>query len=117
MRLLEFLDNVGHPWAYYPALATPLGGAKAALFLSAIAAWQDECCGPLGVSKSVDEIQRATALTATEQRTARKALRAAGVLIEVERRLEHKLYYRIDVVALLALIDRTRAIGVERRAR
>lgn len=106
MTVLDTL--VGHSIPFYGRLGRYVGGAKAALFLSCIAACQDECRGAPGVSKTAAEIEHATGLTSDEQRTARKSLRAAGVLIEAERRLEHKVFYRIDVAALLALIDHAR---------
>ncbi|WP_321946549.1 hypothetical protein [Paraburkholderia sp. J10-1] len=110
MRLSDFLDGVGHPVAYYPALAQPLGGVNAAILFGQIYYWLKRSTHELGVHKTMAELTRETGLSRTEQETARKALRRCGVLIETHRRLEHKVYFQLDLDRLEALmVERARA--------
>ncbi|MGN6580174.1 MAG: hypothetical protein ACTHJ1_09330 [Bordetella sp.] len=58
--------------------------------------WQPKASSPLGVHKTVEELEAETGLTYEEQRTARRMLKALGVLVETSKRIEHKTYFRID---------------------
>nr|WP_232806412.1 replication protein [Providencia rettgeri] len=90
--LLDF----GRPVAYYPGLVKRFGSVNAVIFFSQIFYWQDKTDSELGVYKSSEDITAETGLSYREQLTARKHLVKRGVLIETDRRLEHKIYYRID---------------------
>ncbi len=95
MRLSEVLDGLGNAVAYYPGLARPLGGVKAAVLFGQFFYWhrifkRPEFFVPL------DEVASAVGFTAKELRLARERLIAAGVLRERYARAEHKLYFRID---------------------
>ncbi|MBR7899929.1 hypothetical protein [Burkholderia multivorans] len=104
MRVTDILRDIGHPVAYYPGLSRYLGGVKATVFFCQIFYWQDKAESEHGVHKTADELLAETGLTYEEQRAARKALRAVGVLIETEKRIEHKIYFRIDEDALEQLV-------------
>lgn len=90
--LLDF----GRPVAYYPGLVKRFGSINAVIFFSQIFYWQDKTDSELGVYKSSEDITAETGLSYREQLTARKHLVKRGILIETDRRLEHKIYYRID---------------------
>lgn len=100
----SFLRTLGNPVAFYPGLVKPLGSVNAVLFFCQIYYWQDKTDNELGVYKSSDDIEAETGLTYREQSTARKQLVDRGVLVETNKRLEHRIYYRIDREALEALL-------------
>ena len=111
MRVSDVLRDIGRPVAYYPGLAKPLGGVKAAVLFCQIFYWHSRAMHELGVHKTADELAEETGLSYEEQRAARKALKQKGVLIETEKRLEHKIYFRIDEDALERVVDGARAIS------
>lgn len=100
MRVADVLRELGRPIAYYPFLARYLGGVNAAVFFCQIFYWQDKATSELGVHKTSAELESETGLSYEEQRSARASLRASGVLIETEKRIEHKIYFRVDEDAL-----------------
>jgi hypothetical protein len=96
----EALLDFGKPVAYYPSLAKRLGSVNAALFFCQLFFLKGkEHFSGLGIYKSAAEMQEETGLTPDEQRTARKHLRDRGVLVETEKRLEHRIYYLINLKA------------------
>jgi len=101
------LRAAGRPIAYYPQLAKPLGGVNAVILFSHFLYWNERSDCALGVYKSAAEIEDETGLSVQEQRTARKRLRDLGVLIETEKRIEHRIYFRLDEAAFDALMDAT----------
>lgn len=96
MRPSEMLKNTGRVIAYRPNLARLFGGVIAEVFFEQIFYWQDKTDSNLGVYKTQEELEVETGLSRKEQETARKLLREKGVLIETYKRLEHRLYYKID---------------------
>lgn len=96
MRPSDLLLDFGRPVAYYPGLVKQFGSVNAVIFFSQIFYWQDKTESELGVYKSSEEIEAETGLSYREQLTARKHLASRGILIETNKRLEHKIYYRID---------------------
>lgn len=104
MNRSTLLHAIGRPIAFHPGLVPILGSVNAVLFFGQIFYWQDKTDSPIGVYKSSDEIQQETGLTYREQVNAREKLRDCGVLIETEKRLEHRIYFRIDMGALDALL-------------
>lgn len=90
------LRNWGHPVAYHPTLARFFGSVNAALLFQQIRYWVDRTNNPLGVYKTSDEFTEELGISYREQVTARKILTASGFVIETNKRLEHRLYYRID---------------------
>ena len=105
MRVADVLRELGRPIAYYPFLARYLGGVNAAVFFCQIFYWQDKATSEFGVHKTVEELEQETGLSYEEQRAARTKLRAAGVLIETAKRIEHRTYFRVDEDALEQLLS------------
>lgn len=97
MKASELLKLVGRPIAYYKDLSRPLGGATAAILFSQLFYWSDKTNNPLGIYKKLEELCEETGLTLDELRSARKKLVMLGVLIETYKRLEHRLYFKLDL--------------------
>ena len=87
----------GKPIAYFPQLAKPLGGSNASILFSHFFYWSDKGESELGIYRTAQEIEEETGLSVQEQRTARAKLRERGILIETEKRIEHRIYYRLDL--------------------
>lgn len=117
MRVADVLRELGRPIAYYPFLARYLGGVNAAVFFCQIFYWQDKATSELGVHKTSAELENETGLSYEEQRSARAALRASGVLIETEKRIEHKIYFRVDEDALEQILAAGPAAKKPKKAR
>ncbi|HII3699348.1 TPA: DNA replication protein [Pasteurella multocida] len=101
MRASEILKQTGRSIAYRPALAKLFGGVTAEIFFEQIFYWQDKTENQeLGVYKTQAELEEETGLSRKEQETARKKLREIGVLIETHKRLEHRIYFKIDMEKL-----------------
>ena len=99
MRPSESLKIAGKPIAYYPKLAKPLGSVNASILFSHFFYWHDKTQHELGIYRTAEEIELETGLTVQEQRTARDKLKKRGVLIETEKRIEHRIYYKLDLDA------------------
>ncbi|HGM9752143.1 TPA: replication protein [Proteus mirabilis] len=96
MRASDLLLDFGRPVAYFPGIVKRLGSVNAVIFFSQIFYWQDKADSKLGVYKTSEEIESETGLSYREQLTARKHLVSRGILVETNKRLEHKIYYLID---------------------
>lgn len=107
MRLTDFLQNLGSPVVYYPQLAKLLGGVKEAIFLCHIIYWMDKGGNENGIFKTQEELTEETGLSRSEQESARKRLKALGLLSEYYARLEHRLYFKVDLDRLNELWDAT----------
>ena len=105
MRASDFLRYIGRPIAYHPRLAKPLGSVNAAILFGQLVYWHDKTNNPLGVYKTALEIEEETGLSVKEQETARKKLKERGILIETLKRLEHRLFFKIDFDAYDAYMD------------
>jgi hypothetical protein len=105
VRAADVLRELGRPIAYYPFLSRYLGGVNASVFFCQIFYWQDKATSELGVHKTVEELEEETGLSYEEQRSARRALKGKGVLIETAKRIDHKTYFRIDEDALEQLLS------------
>lgn len=93
--------NFGHTVAYYPNLVETLGSVNATLFFCQIFHHMGKERFPeRGIYKTAKELQAETGLSVSEQRTARRNLRERGILTEIEKRLEHRIYYRLDLSKL-----------------
>ena len=99
MRPSESLKIAGKPIAYYPKLAKPLGSTNASILFSHFFYWHDKAQHELGIYRTAEEIESETGLTVQEQRTARAKLKERGILIETEKRIEHRIYYKLDLDA------------------
>lgn len=105
MSLSASLANVGHPVAYYPRLARFFGSVNVAILFAQLYYWSQRGESDLGTHKSAEEFTEETGLSYREQVTARKHLRESGFLIETNRRLEHRIYYRLNLEAVDAAFD------------
>lgn len=99
MKPSESLRVAGRPIAYYPKLTKPLGGVNAAILFGHFFYWNDKTQYELGIYRTAEEIEIETGLSVQEQRTARAKLRERGVLIETEKRIEHRIYYKLNLDA------------------
>ena len=104
MRPSESLRIAGKPVAYFPQLVKPLGSVNASILFGHFFYWNDKGCSDLGIYRTAEEIEEETGLSVQEQRTARAKLRKCGVLIETEKRIEHRIYYKLDLAVFDALI-------------
>lgn len=104
MNPSTMLKNTGRAIAYRPNLARLFGGVIAEIFFEQIFYWQDKADPVLGVYKTQEELEIETGLSRKEQETARKLLREKGVLTETHKRLEHRMYYKIDCEKLDELL-------------
>lgn len=100
----ETLKLLGRPIAYHPRLARLLGSVNAAILFGQLVYWSDKTAHELGIYKTAAQIEDETGLSAKEQETARNKLKAHGVLHETHKRLEHRLYFRIDFAAYDKLV-------------
>lgn len=105
MRPSDLLLDFGHPVAYYPGLVKYMGSPHAVIFFGQIFYWQDKAHAAEGVHKTREEIQHETGLTFEQQAVARKHLVSRGILVETNKRLEHKMFYRIDCERLNEIIN------------
>ncbi|EJH1758859.1 DNA-binding protein [Escherichia coli] len=105
MRPSDLLLDFGHPVAYYPGLVKYMGSPHAVIFFGQIFYWQDKAHAEEGVHKTREEIQSETGLTFEQQAVARKHLVSRGILVETHKRLEHKMFYRIDCERLNEIIN------------
>jgi hypothetical protein len=96
----------GHPIAYFPSLSPYVGGSTAAILLCQLIYWTPRAKDPDGwIYKTQLELVAETGLTRDEQRTARKALQARGLITERYDRLGHQLYFQVNLDAYNAVIQ------------
>jgi hypothetical protein len=93
------------PIAFHPTLARAFGGINEALFFQQIAYWSDKGADPEWIYKTQADLEEETALARTQQENARRKLRALGVLEEQKRGVPARLYYRVNWVAVFALLE------------
>lgn len=105
MRPCDLMLDFGRLVAYYPGLVKYMGSPHAVIFFSQIFYWQDKAHAEEGVHKTREAIQEETGLTFEQQATARKQLVSRGILIETHKRLEHKVFFRIDCDRLDEIIS------------
>lgn len=105
MRPSDLLLDFGRPVAYYPGLVKVMGSPHAVIFFSQIFYWQDKAHAEEGVHKTREAVEVETGLTFDQQATARKQLVSRGILKETHKRLEHKVYFRVDCDRLDEIIN------------
>ena len=104
----QVLSEIGYPVSYYSRVARVVGGLRPGMFLCQILYWTGGKDGkrrghdPDGwVYKSRSEIREETSMTRDEQETARRKLRALGILEEKKAPHPHTfrevLYFRVDM--------------------
>lgn len=98
MTVITFdaIRKLGRAVAYYPNLAKPLGGATSAILFSQLLYWHERVEGELGTYKTIEEIEAETGLTRREQETACKNLEKLGILTKTHKRLQHRMYYKLN---------------------
>lgn len=99
------LSGIGRAIAYYPKMAKFLGSVNASVLFSQLFYWQERTDNELGVFKTAEEWEEETGLTYREQATARKALRERGLLHETYQRLQHRMFFRLDIDAINTAFD------------
>lgn len=92
----ETIRLLGRPIAYHPKLAKLLGSVNAAILFGQLVYWSDKTDHELGIYKTAEQIEEETGLSPKEQKTAREKLVKLKVLTETHRRLEHRLYFKIN---------------------
>lgn len=101
-RLKPFLKQ---PVAMYSILAELTGCVTGGLFLSQALYWTRRSKKDGWFWKSREEWERETALRRAEQERARSILRTLGVLEEREDRLNHRMFYRVNVDNLAIALE------------
>ncbi|AOA58305.1 hypothetical protein [Acinetobacter larvae] len=91
------LASLGRAIAYFPQLGIYLGNPLAGIFLSQLIYWHDKTENELGVYKTSEEWTEETGLSYRQQATARTLLKKLGLITETEKRLEHKLYFKLNI--------------------
>ncbi|WP_257806990.1 hypothetical protein [Burkholderia glumae] len=96
--------RLGSPVAFYLSLSQLAGSIPAGLLLSQSLYWtshgRDIDANDGWFHKTHEQWQQETALTRAEQDTARKRLRALGLLQEAYRGMPRRLWYRVDLAQL-----------------
>lgn len=100
MRLSELIKGLGNPVAYFPELARCLGDVNDCIILSQLIYWSDKGNKDGWFYKSADELEKETAINYYQQLKSRKRLKKLGILKEEHRRLEHRIYFKINVDVL-----------------
>ena len=99
VALLNVLTD--RPIAYHPILAETCGGIGCALFLSQMLYWHGKQRDKDGwIFKTAEDFGRETGMTRDEQRTARKRLKAIGVLEEKLCGVPPTLHFRLHIDTL-----------------
>ncbi len=112
--------RLGSPVAFYLSLSQLAGSIPAGLLLSQSLYWtshgRDVDANDGWFHKTHEQWQQETALTRAEQETARKRLRALGLLQEVYRGMPRRLWYRIDLARLGDLLGQPSGCELSRAA-
>lgn len=114
MSFFYSLKAAGRPVAYYPSLAKHVGGVNAAIFLCQLLYWDDKAQDQLlGVYKSSEEWEVETGLSYREQATARNKLKERGLIVETHKRLQHRIYFKINSERLDQIGDLIQCKNIE----
>lgn len=98
MKLTDFLDEVGRPVAYYPKLRRLTGSTNATMLLCQFIYWRGKEISEGGwLYKTAEDIEDETGLSYEEQRTARKRLKSLELIEEKYDRLNHRMYFRLNI--------------------
>ena len=98
MKLSDYIQGVGRPIAYYPGLRSITGSTTATIFLCQFIYWTGKESSKDGwIYKTSADIEEETGLSYDEQRTARKKLVSTGLIEENYARLEHQMYFKVDL--------------------
>lgn len=95
------------PIAYHRIFAKIGGSITAGLLLSQLFYWSDKGSGGDGwIYKTQNDIEEETGMSRWEQESARKLLREKGLVEETKRGLPAKLFYRVNISALMEAIQK-----------
>ena len=98
MKLSDYLQGVGRPIAYYPGLRSITGSTTATIFICQFIYWTGKESSKDGwIYKTSSDIEEETGLSYDEQKTARGKLVKAGLLEENYARLEHQMYFKVNL--------------------
>ena len=98
MKLSDYLKGVGRPIAYYPGLRSITGSTTATIFICQFIYWTGKESAKDGwIYKTSADIEEETGLSYEEQKTARGKLVKAGLMEENYARLEHQMYFKVDL--------------------
>ena len=101
MKPSDFLQDIGRPMAYYPKLRKVTGSTTATIMLCNLIYWRGKESGPDGwLYKTAEEIEDETGLSYREQQSARKQLVKQELVEERYQRLDHKMYFRVNLQVL-----------------
>lgn len=104
MKLSDFLRRSVRQIQYYPSLRPLLGSVAATIFFGQALYWSDKT-GDGWFWKTQEDWQAETGLSPDEQATARKKLRAIGVLKEEFRCIPRKLWFSLDLNRFEELVE------------
>ena len=98
MKLSDYIKGVGRPIAYYPGLRSITGSTTATIFLCQFVYWTGkESSGDGWIYKTSSDIESETGLSYDEQKTARSKLVKEGLIEERYARLEHQMYFKVNL--------------------
>jgi hypothetical protein len=102
----KFLEQAfERPVAYRPVIAKALGSVKLGLLISQLYYWKDKGNDEDGwIYKTRDAIYDETALSRSEQETAREKAREMGILSEIRKGIPRKVYYKINIADLAKIL-------------
>ena len=100
MSLTKSLQDIGRPVVFYPKLGRFFGSNNAAILFAQLSYWLERTDCAEGVYKTAAEWTEETGLSVQEQRTARAQLKSKGYLSETHYRIEHKIYYSLDIAKI-----------------
>jgi hypothetical protein len=105
MTIGSVLSDIGYPVSYFARVGRAVGGVKPGMFLCQFLDGKRRGHDLDGwVYKSRSEIREETSMTRDEQETARRKLRALGILEEKKAPHPHTfsqvLYFRVDLAKL-----------------
>lgn len=93
------------PIAYRASFSKMFGDVSCGVFLSQLFYWSEKESDPDGIYKTIDDWYSETGLSRRNQTTARKKLKAAGVLRETKKGVPAKLYYQINFENLYQILS------------
>ena len=96
-NIIEGLQAVGRPVAYYPSISKAFDSCTVGVFLSQFMYWEGKQSDKDGwIYKRQADIQKETGLSRYEQETIRRKLRQLNVIEEKKAGAPAKLYYRFN---------------------
>lgn len=107
--------------SFYSIFAKAIGSVQAAVWLSQAFFWQEKARFKNGVDiggeiffqKTAEEWYEETGLTKEQQMVVRKHLKGSGIVVETLAGLPATVHYRVDIDALVAVINRYLLEGVQ----